>query len=43
MNAGWARSLRAALEHEGFNVERDGTITPRLFVKEFRWQRRSPS
>jgi uncharacterized protein YifE (UPF0438 family) len=34
--------LRAALEHEGFNVEWNGTIGSRLFVKGFRWQRRSP-
>jgi hypothetical protein len=34
--------LRAALEREGFNVEWDGTIKNRLFVKGFRWQRRSP-
>jgi hypothetical protein len=35
--------LRAALEREGFDVEWDGTIKSRLFVKGFRWQRRSPS
>lgn len=34
--------LRAALEHEGFNVEWDGTFKARLFVKGFHWQRRSP-
>jgi hypothetical protein len=34
--------LRASLEREGFNVEWDGTIKSRLFVKGFRWQRRSP-
>jgi hypothetical protein len=34
--------LRAALEREGFDVEWDGTIKNRLFVKGFRWQRRSP-
>ena len=34
--------LRAALEREGFNVEWDGTIGRRLFVKGFRWQRRGP-
>ena len=34
--------LRAALEQEGFSVEWDGTIGRRLFVTEFRWQRRSP-
>jgi len=34
--------LRAALECEGFNVEWDGTIKNRIFVKGFRWQRRSP-
>jgi hypothetical protein len=33
--------LRAALEREGFNVEWDGTIKARLFVKGFHWQRRS--
>jgi len=36
------RMLRAALEHEGFEVEWDGTVKSRLFVKGFRWQRRSP-
>jgi hypothetical protein len=36
------RLLRAALEHEGFTVEWDGTIKSRLFIKGFRWQRRSP-
>jgi hypothetical protein len=34
--------LRAALEAEGFRVKWDGTIKARLFVKGFRWQRRSP-
>lgn len=34
--------LRAALEAEGLNVEWDGTIKSRLFVKGFRWQRRGP-
>jgi hypothetical protein len=34
--------LRAAFEREGFNVEWDGTIKSRLFIKGFRWQRRSP-
>ena len=34
--------LRAALEAEGLNVEWDGTIKSRLFVKDFRWQRRGP-
>lgn len=34
--------LRAALEREGLNVEWDGTIKTRLYVKGFRWQRRSP-
>jgi hypothetical protein len=34
--------LRAALESEGLSVEWDGTIKTRLFVKGFRWQRRSP-
>jgi hypothetical protein len=34
--------LRAALEAEGLIVEWDGTIGRRLFVKGFRWQRRSP-
>lgn len=36
------RLLRAALEAEGFNVEWNGTIKSRLFVKGFRWQRRGP-
>lgn len=35
-------TLPAALEREGFTVEWDGTIKTRLFVKGFRWQRRSP-
>lgn len=35
--------LRAALEREGLAVEWDGTIGHRLFVKGFRWQRRSPA
>jgi hypothetical protein len=34
--------VRAALEAEGLSVEWDGTIGRRLFVKGFRWQRRSP-
>jgi hypothetical protein len=34
--------LREALEDEGLSVEWDGTIKTRLFVKGFRWQRRSP-
>lgn len=34
--------VRAALEREGLNVEWDGTIKTRLYVKGFRWQRRSP-
>jgi hypothetical protein len=34
--------LRAALEQEALNVEWDGTIKSRLFIKGFRWQRRSP-
>ena len=34
--------LRVALEAEGLNVEWDGTIDSRLFVKGFRWQRRGP-
>lgn len=34
--------VRAALEREGLNVEWDGTIGRRLYVKGFRWQRRSP-
>jgi hypothetical protein len=34
--------VRAALERAGLNVEWDGTIKTRLFVKGFRWQRRSP-
>lgn len=34
--------LSAALERERFNVEWDGKIKNRLFVKGFRWQRRSP-
>ena len=34
--------VRSALEHEGFEVEWDGTIGRRLHVREFRWQRRSP-
>ncbi len=37
------KMLRASLEREGFNVEWDGTVESRLFVKGFRWQRRSPS
>src|SRR5262245_24319910 len=36
------KMLRASLEREGFNVEWDETINSRLFVKGFRWQRRSP-
>ena len=36
------RRLRAALEAEGLTVEWDGSIGRRLFVKGFRWQRRSP-
>ena len=36
------RVLRAALEREGLSVEWEGTIKTRLFVKGFRWQRRSP-
>lgn len=36
------KMLRSSLEREGFNVEWDGTIKSRLFVKGFRWQRRSP-
>ena len=35
------RLVRAALEREGFNVEWDGTIRSRLFVKGFLWQRRT--
>lgn len=34
--------LRAALEAEGLTVEWDGTIKSRLFIKDFRWQRRGP-
>ena len=34
--------LRAALVVEGLNVEWNGTIKSRLFVKGFRWQRRGP-
>lgn len=34
--------VRAALEHEGLKVEWDGTIGSRLFLKGFRYQRRSP-
>ena len=34
--------VRAALESEGFNVEWDGTFKMRLFIKNFRYQRRSP-
>ena len=33
--------LRAASESEGLSVEWDGMIHTRLFVKGFRWQRRS--
>src|SRR5262249_26325302 len=33
--------VRAALEREGLNVEWDGTIGRRLFIRGFRWQRRS--
>lgn len=36
------RMVRAALEREGLNVEWDGTIRTRLYVKGFHWQRRSP-
>jgi hypothetical protein len=36
------KMLRDSLEREGFIVEWDGTIKSRLFVKGFRWQRRSP-
>jgi hypothetical protein len=34
--------VRAALEDEGLNVDWDGTIGSRLYIKGFRWQRRSP-
>jgi hypothetical protein len=34
--------VHAALEREGLKVEWNGTIGARLFVKGFRWQRRSP-
>jgi hypothetical protein len=36
------QTVRAALEREGLKVEWDGTIGSRLYVKGFRWQRRSP-
>jgi len=35
--------VRAALAGEGLTVEWDGTIKTRLYIKGFRWQRRSPS
>jgi len=34
--------LYASLVREGFNVDWDGTFESRLFLKWFRWQRRSP-
>lgn len=34
--------VRAALEREGLKVEWDGTVGRRLFIRGFRWQRRSP-
>jgi hypothetical protein len=34
--------LQAALEREGLKVKWDETIKARLFIKGFRWQRRSP-
>jgi hypothetical protein len=36
------KKLRAALEREGFEIVWDGTINSRIFIKGFRWQRRSP-
>ena len=35
-------SAETLLEREGLDVEWDGTIGRRLYVKGFRWQRRSP-
>ena len=35
--------LRAALEAECLNIDWDGTIESRLFVRNFRWQRRGPT
>jgi hypothetical protein len=34
--------VRSALEREGLNVEWDGTIRTRWYLKGLRWQRRSP-
>jgi hypothetical protein len=34
--------VRAALEAEELTVEWDGTTRSRLFIKDFRWQRRGP-
>jgi hypothetical protein len=36
------QTVRAVLEREGLKVEWDGTIGRRLFIRGFRWQRRSP-
>jgi hypothetical protein len=36
------RLLRTALETEGFRVEWDGSVSTRLFLVGFHWQRRSP-
>ena len=36
------RMVRAALEREGLQVEWDGRIGCRLYVKDFHWQRRGP-
>ncbi len=38
----FGRMVRAALEREGLRVEWDGTISTRLHVEGFRWQRRTP-
>jgi hypothetical protein len=36
------KMLRGSLEREGFNVEWDGTVKSRLFIRKFQYQRRSP-
>jgi hypothetical protein len=36
------RRLRAACEEFGFKVEWEGSVKTRIFLKGFRWRRRSP-